>query len=170
MRFTAILVLFGLIGVSAVAAPKKVSPFSLPQMNHANVGTLYNSAEKPNAVFVVETYFLNCPYCNDNAPNVEDFAEKYQDDPRVQVLDVGVDKTVAQYESWIRRHSPNHPVLNDGNRILVRQLGTTGYPSTYVLDCRGNVLTSTSGVWSASKLAQIDAAVQKGLETGCPAN
>jgi len=170
MRFTAILALCGLLSVTASARPKNVTPFALPQMNHANVGTLYNSSEKQNAVFVIETYFLNCPYCNDNAPNVDDLAEKYKYEPRVQVLDVGVDKNESQYKTWILKHSPNHPVLNDGNRILVRQLGTTGYPSSYVVDCQGNVLATTSGVWSSSKLQIIEQGIEAGLRTTCSTN
>lgn len=166
MKMLALLALFSLSAV-AQTKDKAVTPFSLPQMNHEQVGTPYSSADYKNGVFVVEAYFLGCPYCNDNAPYVDDLATKYAAEARVQVLDVGVDKSDSQYATWIKKHSPNHPVLNDKNRDLIRQLGTTGYPSSYVLDCNGNVLYKTSGVWNSTKLAGIDGAIEKALQVTC---
>jgi len=165
MKRFALVTLLGLIAITANAVT--VSPFSLPQMNHANVGNVYNSNDVKNGVFVVEAYFLNCPYCNYNAHNVDDLASKFAYEPRVQVLDVGVDKNDSDYKTWIAKHSPNHPVLKDANRILIRQLGTTGYPSTYVLDCEGNVVAKTSGEWDSAKIQKIEAGIEKALTVMC---
>lgn len=157
------LVLSALFCLNAFA----VTAFELPQMNHETIGTLYKSTDAPNRVFVVEAYFLGCPYCNDNAPNVNDLAERFSSEPRVQVLDVGIDRSASQYAEWIRRHEPNHPVLKDDSRKLIRQLGTTGYPSTYVIDCAGKVLYQTSGVWGAKAVEAIEKAIASGLQTTC---
>lgn len=143
-------------------------PFELPWMNHESKGTIYRSLDNPAGIFVIEAYFLNCPYCNDNAPEVDDLATKYASEPRVHVLDVGVDKNDTQYASWISKHSPNHPVLKDGNRKLISILGTSGYPSTYVIDCRGNVAASTSGSWGAGEKRTITDAIDKLLTQECP--
>ena len=144
-----------------------VSPFSLPWMNHPDSGTLYYSSDHPSAVFVIEAYYLNCPYCHDNAPKVDALAEKYADEPRVQVLDVGIDRYDSYYESWINKHNPNHPVLKDDRQKVIRQLGTTGYPSTYVLDCKGNVHYKTSGVWNTSKKRAIENMIDGLLTENC---
>ena len=146
-----------------------VSPFELPWMNHTDSGTIYKSADHVSGIFVVEAYFLNCPYCNDNAENVNELADKYKSDSRVQVLDVGIDTSDSQYKTWINKHRPNHPVLKDSQRRLISQLGTSGYPSTYVLDCKGNVLTKTSGAWNSQKLNQITNAIEKLLKQDCKA-
>jgi len=145
----------------------RVTPFSLPWMNAETTGTAYSSASHANGIFVVEAYFLGCPYCNDNAPNVNDLTDKYASSDRVQVLDVGVDRSDADYEEWIRKHQPNHPVLKDAQRVLIKQLGTTGYPSTYVVDCKGNVVYKTSGVWNSAKKAAIHKAVDTLLAVDC---
>src|SRR5262249_36598952 len=108
---------------------------------------------------------LDCPYCNDNAPLVNDLAEAYVSDTRVQVLDVGVDRSASQYKEWIRRHQPNHPVLNDGSMKLTSQLGTSGYPSTYVIDCTGKVVYSHVGGWEASVKSKIMAKIDSTLQT-----
>ncbi len=145
-----------------------VTPFSLPWMNNTTgASTNYSSTDHPNTVFVVEAYFLNCPYCNDNAPNVDDLSSKYASEPRVQVLDVGVDRSASQYATWIQRHNPNHPVLMDAKRALIGQLGTSGYPSTYVIDCHYNVVKSTSGLWGSSTENSLMKAIDNALATDC---
>lgn len=155
--------------LALIASPAwgAVKPFSLPWMNQSSGEATYHSVDHPGGVFVIEAYFLNCPYCNDNAPNVDRLADKYRGNPRVQVLDVGVDRNDSQYESWIQKHNPNHPVLKDPRRTVIGPLGTTGFPSTYVLDCNGNVRESTSGLWNATKKAQLEQAIEKLLGETC---
>ncbi len=145
-----------------------VQPFSLPLMNASSgSSTSYTSTEHPNSVFVIETYFLNCPYCNDNAPNVDNLAAKYQSSPRVQVLDVGIDTSTSDYATWIDRHHPNHPVIMDAARKLIGQLGTSVYPSTYVIDCRYNVVKSTTGEWSGATETALTSAIDTAIQTDC---
>ena len=152
--------------LSAMASA--VTPFKLQWMNHATPGTLYESTQHSNGVFVVEAYFLGCPHCNNNAPNVNDLAESFVNEPRVQVLDVGIDRSDSQYLTWIKKHNPNHPVLKDAQRTLISQLGTSGYPSTYVIDCQGAVKYQTSGEWSPSTTRAIKTAVTELLKRPCP--
>lgn len=141
-----------------------VQHFQLPWMNPQNENqTTYNSQEYLDAVWVIETYFLDCPYCNDNAPRVNELKNYFQNDERVQILDVGIDKDTSAYAEWIRRHKPNHPVLKDSTRQLVKQLGTSVYPSTYVLDKNLKVVFKSSGVWGSKTEAQIKDAVEKAI-------
>ncbi|NBX76083.1 MAG: TlpA family protein disulfide reductase [Proteobacteria bacterium] len=139
--------------------------FQLPWMNAQGEGVIsYNSQEYQDAVWVIETYFLGCPYCNDNAPKVNSLQNYFKNDERVQILDVGIDKKDSDYAEWIRRHNPNHPVLKDSARLLAKQLGTSVYPSTYVLDKNLNVVFKSSGDWSSKVETQIKDAVEKALE------
>lgn len=142
-------------------------PFSLPVMN-GEVGEVFSSQDHPNAVFVIENYFYNCPYCHQNAPNVDAVAEHFASNPRVIVLDVGVDKKDSDYAAWISKHQPNHLVLKDANRELAKKLGTSGYPSAYVLDCQGKIVKKVTGAWSNSSKEKIKEAVNQALQVECP--
>jgi peroxiredoxin len=142
-----------------------MSLLALPQMNHDVPGTIYQP--NPNGVTVVEMYFNTCPYCNDNAPAVDELAAHYGGSQRVQVLDVGVDKSDSDYQSWISKHSPNHPVLKDAQRQVAKAMGTKAYPSTYVVDCTGNIVYKTVGAWSKSTEKKIYDAVEQALEVQC---
>lgn len=152
-----------------VAQAAAIQPFELRWMNHEDRTMTYKSSDHPNGVFVLEAYFLNCPYCNDNAPAVDSVAEAYANEPRVQVLDISRDCREADYSEWIRRHNPNHPVLNDCAKKVIGPLGTRGYPSTYVMDCKGNIVYSTAGAWNSSTKAKIRAKVDELLATDCQA-
>ena len=123
-------------------------PFELPWMNHPEAGKIYRSSDYPGSVFVFETYFLQCPYCNQNAVNVENLATAFAGDDRVQVLDLGRDTRGSDYDQWIARHNPRHPVLKDASRVLLNKFGTRLFPTTYVLNCRGELALMNEGLWS----------------------
>lgn len=129
-----------------------VLPFELPEY----LGHTYRSEDHPSSVFVIEAYFNACPYCNYNAQNVNDLAFEY---PHVQVLDVGIDRKESDYAAWVKKHNPNHPVLMDGSRQLIRKLGTQSYPSTYVIDTQGQVVYETSGEWNSKQKKEIRSAI-----------
>jgi len=153
--------LFCFLGQSGFAIPH----FSLPWMNpQSSTGETYESSQYLDAVWVIETFFLGCPYCNDNADNVNALQDEFKNDERVQVLDLGIDTSDSSYTEWIRRHQPNHPVLKDVSRKVVRQLGTSVYPSTYVLDKNLNVVFKSTGVWGTNTSNQIKDAVEKALK------
>lgn len=155
-----------IVGSSAMAG---VSKFQLPWMNSPSEVKIFDSSAHSDGIFVVEAWFNGCPYCHKNAPQVMELAEKYSNESRVHVLDVGVDRKDSDYESWIEKHQPKHAVLKDSNRVLIGQLGTSSYPSTYVIDCRGNVVAKTNGTWNASKKATIQKAIDNLLKQNCKA-
>jgi len=125
--------------------------------------TRYQSSQYQDAVWVIEAFFLGCPYCNDNASNVNALQNYFKNDERVQILDVGIDKNDTSYAEWVRRHKPNHPVLKDPSRKLIRQLGTSSYPTTYILNKKLEVIYKHTGVWNAKIEAQIKSLVEKAL-------
>jgi peroxiredoxin len=163
------LVLFLVASWASVTA-MAVDPFSLPWMNATSANTTYSSSNFPTGIFVVEAYFETCPYCNDNAASVNDLASHYANEPRVQVLDVGIDRDDSSYQQWISDHNSNHPVLKDAQRTLIGELGTSGYPSTYVLDCKMNVVYSHTGEWDSGDETDIETQVDALLKQTCSNN
>lgn len=141
-------------------------PFSLPQMNHPDgVGTLFQT--KKNSVLVIESYFNTCPYCNTNADNVNQLAEEYMDHERVQVVDLGIDRKDSDYQKWINKHAPNHPVLKDADRKITNKLGTKSYPTSYVIGCDGTVFYKHVGEWGDDANLKVRYFIQQALATTC---
>lgn len=132
-----------------------VSAFEL-QVANPVTQMVFNSEDYPNGVFLIEGYFLGCPYCNYNAKNVDELAEEMEHLPGVHVLDVGRDCRDGQYNQWITKHRPNHTVLKDcGGRKLLNRLKIRSFPTAVLLDCRGSEIYRTTGVWTAQVKEEI---------------
>ena len=141
-----------------------VTSFSLPWMNDSSSGTVYRSADRPSSIFLLEGWFNGCPYCHENAPNVDRMAEYFANEDRVQVLDIGRDSGDSSYSSWVQKHQPNHPVLKDARQELIRQLGISGYPSAFIVDPEGTIRYRTTGVWSYSTQQEMKNLISQLLE------
>ncbi len=138
----------------------------MPWANN-NEREVFNFSEHTNGVFVVEGYFYSCPYCQDNAKNVNDLAEEYRDETRVTVLDVAhVRDNSSKIRAWIRKHNPNHPVVSDQVGLL-GALGISRFPTVKVINCEGDILYTGTGVWNSSKKRAIKSAIETGLDTQC---
>ena len=135
-------------------------PFSLPNMT---TQTQYNSEDHKGGVFVVEAFFYGCHYCHANSNNVHELAEQYRGNDKVQVMDVGIDRRDDYYAAWVRQHGCTHPVLKDDRKELIGKLGTHSYPSTYVVNCRGELVAETSGVWDSGIKRRLRSAVDKAV-------
>jgi len=147
--------------------PIKLQPFELRWMNHEDPTTTYKSSDHPQAVFVIEAYFRNCPYCNDNAPNVDALRDHYVGNELVQILDVSSDCSARAYREWISMHNPNHPVLNDCNWEVLGPLNVTAMPTAIILDCNFNELYRSTGTWGSNTVARIRSVIDRQLAAGC---
>ena len=163
---------FAFFSASALA----VTPFALPWMNHPEQtdqeNVIFRSADHPNGIFVIEGYFRSCGLCNWNAVYINALATDYRNEPRVQVMDVGLDGPKRLYDAWIEETSPNHPVLKDVNRVLIGQLDFAAYPSTAIVDCRGNIRLKHQGYWGDNSTApqEFRAKISEMLKETCIAS
>ncbi len=149
------------------ATAYSIDHFELPWTNGPQIGATFRSMDLPNSVFVIEAYFLNCPYCRRNAPKFNAVASEYAGTNRVHFLDVGSDCRDSYYETWRQTTNPNHPVLNDCSRKVLNQLGTRGFPTTYVLDCNLEVVYQHTGEMNDAIANQIRSAINSRLGQVC---
>ena len=154
--------------IAATSASAATIPmYEFPLKNGASRDDVYKMSEHKNAVFVFEAYRLNCGYCNENAPAVDDLATDYSNNPRVQVLDLGLDTSDSDYAEWISRHNPNHPVIQDTGRRVFNALKTSsGVPQVFVVNCKGEMVGNHVGTWSQS-VSKIRSFVERALATTC---
>lgn len=145
-----------------------IEPFSLPWVNHPTRGTNYSTSDHPGGIFVLEFLANFCSACNENAEHVDALATKYASEPRVQVLDMSIDRNDREIATWIRNHQPNHPVLKDVDRRVWSQVGEQYIPTVVILDCRGQEhFRFTGGPWDADTTARIHGVIDSLLATDC---
>src|SRR5262249_27839096 len=83
-----------------------IQPFYLPWMNSTTGAKEYHSTDHPNSVFVIHAFWEGCEWCHTWEPKVNQIAEEYASNPRLQVLDVGIDKPDEAYSKWISAEKP----------------------------------------------------------------
>jgi len=154
--------------LAAYAAEAASIPmYDLP-LKSGPAGSVYKMSEHPNSVFVFEAFQLSCVYCNRNAVNVNNLADAFADNERVQILDLGLDTSDDAYARWIAQHAPNHPVVQDVGAKIYRALRTTNsIPQVFIVNCRGELTASHVGEWSAGIVGQVKAEINQALATVC---
>lgn len=164
MRFAFAAVMFVAAGMAQAAS---IPMYDLPIKN-GEPGAVYKMSEHPNAVFVFEAYRNFCGACNDNAPAVDALADHYSSNDRVQVLDLSLDTSAQDFASWINRHKPNHPVVQDVGFKIFKALKTANsIPQVFVVNCRGEKVDGAVGTWSSSVAARLRASIDRALDTTC---
>lgn len=136
--------------------------FALQDQNPVSVSrraehTTYDTrVDGRNKALIVEFYFHDCGYCQQNEPNVERLTQAHPDN----VVQVSVDCDARKYASWLRRFEPTHPVLFGCDRELAQDLGVRGYPTTVVLNAAHEEVWRTTGVWSAATYRRLESFLQ----------
>lgn len=123
----------------------KLEPFTLKDMRDETDWVSKDHCEGKK--LLLEFYFERCPACNDNADNVKKLWEKVKD--KACVVEVSIDCEKDSYDSWIDRHEPKWPVLNDCDRKIARPAGASRFPTTVILDKNYNEAMRSVGVWSS---------------------
>ena len=162
--------LAALLAVPASLA--SAASFDLTQMNVQPTAS-YKLGGTDNKVYIVETYFNACPFCNDNAPSVNELNLEFADTPSIALVALSRDTRPADFRSWISRHQPNHPVLKDGDRSSGAQFldsyRVDGFPTTFILDCNLEVLYRDVGRWDRTAYETIKAKALAATERTCRA-
>lgn len=154
------------VGISGMAAAASIPMLEFPVMNPT--GTTYKMADHTDGVFVFEAYGINCSYCNQNAPAVDDLADQFADEPRVQVIDLGQDSSSSDYARWISAHHPNHPVVKDTSHKVYNAFKTQDViPQTFVVNCKGELVGRTIGSWDSSTRRKVEGYITTALGTTC---
>jgi cytochrome c-type biogenesis protein len=137
-----------------VAAPN----FTLPGAD----GKSYSLSDYKGKVVLLEFFAPWCPHCQDDAPIFNGLAEKYKDNPNVQVLAISASPRGRDNESpitmdditWFRdTYRVQFPMLLD------KEMGTSGtysimfYPTVYIVDKEGKIAAQPAGyfVWENGK-------------------
>jgi Redoxin len=160
----AVVVAFSASTVFASSIPN----LDFPVKNGAHRDDVYKMSEHKNSVFVFEAFADFCGGCHENAPNVDEFAIEFAANPRVQVLDLGLDRVDSAYQAWIDRHHPNHLVIQDTDRKVFNALRTDNFiPQVFIVDCHGVMVGNHIGVWDEAVKTKLRGFIATALATTC---
>ncbi|MBF9140490.1 TlpA family protein disulfide reductase [Hymenobacter properus] len=93
-------------------------------------------ADLRGKVVVVNFWFIRCPYCIEEMPNLKTLTAAYGANPDVVFVSVARDKPEALRKFLATRGDFGFAVLPEGSEVA-RQFGVLGYPTTAVIDRQG---------------------------------
>lgn len=168
VRSSLLALVAGFSSLPVLAGQIDLASIKLPWKNAATQGAMLDLGQKPNTVFVFEVFSIGCHWCNVNAPLVQEMAQTFVGNERVQFIDLGLDTREIDYTRWISAHKPSYPVVQDQNRKIFDTFKkSNGIPQTFVVDCQGNLVGSTIGSWDDASKDLIKASIDKAEETVC---
>lgn len=112
-------------------------------------------------VVVLNFWFVNCPPCRMEIPQLNETVEAYQQNKDVIFIAIALDDKYA-LDKFLKTLPFNYHIIDNG-RYIASQYGIISYPTHVVLNKEGKVLFHTSGLGSGTVTwlrKSIDAALE----------
>lgn len=107
--------------------------FQLEDVN----GNLHNLADYQGKVIVLNFFTSWCQPCLDEAPALEAFHQKYQDQASLLIIDRG--ETNGQVAKYIQKHNSKLTYLLDSKNDVSDVYKVKGQPETIIIDKNGYI-------------------------------
>jgi thiol-disulfide isomerase/thioredoxin len=132
------------IANSRIDEPRDLPIIDLEWLHGGRIG----ADELEGRIVVINFWGIWCGPCVAEAPQLQQFHEKYRDDPGVVFLTIDAfDPDLDKVRSWMVENKYDYPVLIDDNFVL--RHGVRSYPTTWFVGADGRIAFEYSGVSAA---------------------
>ncbi|WCT11673.1 TlpA family protein disulfide reductase [Mucilaginibacter jinjuensis] len=115
------------------------SPFKEKDMN----GEKLDLRKMPGKVLVLNFWFIGCPPCRAEIPELTEMANKYKNNPDVVFIAVALDESY-DLKDFLKDHPLSYHVIDNG-RYIAQRYGVHLYPTNVVIDRDSKVAYSSEG-------------------------
>lgn len=136
-----------------------VNNFSTSDIN----GKKYKLKELKGKIVVLNFWFINCPPCRAEIPELNKLVNEYKDSSNIVFLAIALDDRDA-LEQFLKT-SPFDYTIVDGGRYIADQYAIKAYPTHAVIDKEGKAYFHTAGAgstisyWLKKSIEELMAAV-----------
>ena len=109
-------------------------------------GNKYDLRELTGKVLVFNFWFINCPPCRQEIPELNQLYAKYKDNKEVVFLAIALDEKY-DIQQFIKTNPFLYPIISDG-RFYTQKYGVSSYPTHLVVGKDGLVKFHTMGLAS----------------------
>jgi thiol-disulfide isomerase/thioredoxin len=103
----------------------------------------FNQKDLVGKVVVLNFWFINCPPCRREMPELNELVEHYKAEKDVVFLAVALDMRYAIQE-FLKTSPFNYNIIDNG-RFIAGKYGINLFPTHVVVDRQGKILFHTSG-------------------------
>ncbi|HEX7845717.1 MAG TPA: TlpA disulfide reductase family protein [Chitinophagaceae bacterium] len=94
-------------------------------------------------ILVLNYWFINCPPCRLEIPELNKLAEQYKNDSSVVFIAVALD-TKSDLKHFLKTSPFKYSIVDDG-RFIANEYRVTAYPTNVIIDHEGKVYFHSSG-------------------------
>lgn len=124
---------------------KEGEKFRFDKMKDLN-GVKYDFKKDTGKVVVFNFWFINCPPCKQEIPELNELVEKYKDNKNVTFIAIALDDAFA-LKTFLKLSPFNYNVIPDG-RFYSDKYGVKSYPTHVIVGKDGLIKFSTIGLAS----------------------
>ncbi|WP_406826740.1 TlpA family protein disulfide reductase [Pedobacter sp. KACC 23697] len=107
-------------------------------------GNKYDLRDSTGKIFVLNFWFINCPPCKSEIPQLNELVAKYKDNKDVVFLAIALDEKY-DLKSFLKSTAFDYNIV-DGGKYIANKYGVKGYPTHVVVDKKGYIAFSTLGL------------------------
>ena len=106
-------------------------------------GNKINEKTLAGKILVLNYWFINCPPCRTEIPELNKLKEQYKGDTSVVFVAVCLDDKYS-IKQFLKSNPFHYQIVDDG-RFIARDYNVGGYPTNVIVDQEGKIYFHTSG-------------------------
>ena len=131
---------FRTAGITLLDQPGNAPDFNLPLLSGEN----RSLSSYRGRVIMLNFWATWCPPCVQEMPSMENLYRRFKDQG-LEILAVNVGENQSTVQNFINRYRFTYPIPMDRNSRISRQYGLRYFPTTYIIDRSGQVISMTVG-------------------------
>ncbi len=119
---------------------EKIKLFKTRDINNDKI----NLKEFEGKVIVLNFWFIDCPPCRREIPDLNELVEKYKNNDSVKFVAVALDQR-SDLKDFLKKMPFNYAIVDNG-KYLADSYGIKSYPTHIIVDAEGKVYFHSSGL------------------------
>jgi thiol-disulfide isomerase/thioredoxin len=107
-------------------------------------GNKINTKNLTGKIIVLNFWFINCPPCIMEMPELTKLSDTYKDDSSIVFFAIALDRK-SEIEQFLKNSRFGYTIIDDG-RFISNQYGIISYPTNVIIDQKGKVYFHTTGL------------------------
>ncbi len=140
---------------SAFKPGEEFDPIKARDINNDKINTKKMSGK----ILVINFWFINCPPCVMEMPELNKIVDLYKNDSNIVFLSVALDNR-AEIKSFLKKNPFRYKIIDDG-RSIASGYNVASYPTNIVVSPEGKVHFSTSGYAGVATIEWIKRSIEE---------